>query len=320
VIKVRHYDTAGSMREISVDDLAQAMDGEGMVWIDMDQPTDEEFDTVAKYFEWHPLAIEDCRNENHLPKVDDYQDHILLVLHAIAVVPESAEFTSREIEIFLGANYLVTHHSEPAEATVQLEARCESNPGLAAKGPAFLLYLLLETMSNVFLPYLDELDERIEGIEEELLDRPTRKTVEKIYQSRRDVIRMRRVVSPQLEVMRRLGRAEFGAIPEAARPYFNDIFDDLFRVTQAADSHRELLSGALDSYLSALSNEMNQVMKVLTIFASIMLPLTFLAGVWGMNFRFMPELDEIWGYPFALALMAITAGALIWFFRRRNWM
>ena len=319
MLTIRHF-ISGETRNLEISDLPGAL-LEGTVWIDLSEPTPAEFDSVAALFNWHSLAIEDCRVENHLPKVDDYQDHLLIVLHGVDVEAASSRFETKELEIFLGQNYLVTHHRQPMASTVELDTRCDRNPALAARGPAYLLYLLLDSMSDIYLPYLDQLDDRIDAVEQDLLARPGKQTLERIYGLRRDVISMRRVVTPQLEVMRRLGReTEFAAIPNEAAVYFRDIYDDLFRVTQAADSYRELLAGALDSYLSALSNEMNQVMKVLTVFASIMLPLTFLAGVWGMNFEHMPEIPWRYGYAFALSLMAITAAGLLWFFKRKNWL
>jgi magnesium transporter len=320
MLKLFHFAPGRAPEEFDQGEMDRRLGDEGSIWIDLSEPSDEEFNSIAERFQWHPLAIEDCRIENHLPKADDYGDYVLLVLHGLDVASDSAEFTSKEVEVFVGPDYLITHHREGMAQITELKDRCERNPALAAKGPAYLLYLLLDSMSDVYLPYLDKIDDRIDNVEKDLLERPEKPTLQKIYELRRDVIGMRRVISPQIEVMRRLGRAEFAVIPDEASPYFRDIHDDLFRIIQSADSYRELLSGALDSYLSALSNEMNQVMKVLTVFASIMLPLTFLAGVWGMNFRHMPELFKPWGYPFALGLMVVTAVSLLWFFRRRRWL
>lgn len=319
MLSIHHFAPDGSESEVAPGDLAARIREEGTVWIDLAEPSDQEFAAVADTFKWHPLAIEDCRVETHLPKVDDYGGYLLMVLHGIDVEAESHEFQSKEIEIFLGANYLVTHHASALAAPQKLIDRCRSNPALAAKGPAYLLYLLLELMTNVYLPYLDGLDEKIDRVEDALLGRPTRETLQEIYSLKRDVISLRRVAMPQLEVMRRLGRDDFEVIPASSRVYFRDIYDDLFRMTQATDSYRELLTEALNSYLSALSNEMNQVMKILTVFASIMLPLTFLAGIWGMNFLHMPELAWRAGYPFALGIMALTGLGLAWFFKRRRW-
>lgn len=320
MLALYHFASGRSPEPFELEELDRRLKEDGTIWINLSEPTEAEFDSVAGYFNWHPLAIEDCLKENHLPKVDDYEDHLLIVLHGIDVDNTTLEFDSKEIEVFLGQNYLVTHQRRAMGATGELHKRCESNPSLASRGPSYLLYLLLDAMSDVYLPYLDQIDGRIEAVEHDLIQRPSRDTLQSIYGLRRDVIGMRRVVTPQIEVMRRLARTEFDVTPDESAAYFRDIYDDLFRITQSADSYRELLAGALDSYLSALSNEMNQVMKVLTIFASIMLPLTFLAGIWGMNFRFMPEIDERWGYSFALGLMAVVALGLAWFFKRKRWL
>lgn len=319
MLRILHFAPDGSASEVSKADLPNRLENSGTVWVDLSVPTDEEFNSIAKIFGWHSLAIEDCRLETHLPKVDDYKDYLLLILHGIDVRDETHQFDSKEVEIFVGGNYLVTHHSEPLGATDQLVDRSRANPGLAARGPAYLLFLMLDLMSGKYLPYLDGLDAKIDRVEAALLGRPTRDTPQEIYKLKRDVLALRRVAMPQLEVMRRLGRGEFEIVPAEARVYFLDIYDDLFRITQATDSYRELLTEALNSYLSALSNEMNQVMKVLTVFASILLPLTFLVGVWGMNFRYMPELFWRHGYAFAWGILIATALVLAWFFKRREW-
>lgn len=319
MLRVLRFAPDLSVSELVPADLPERLREPGTVWVDLTSPTDSEFDSIAEVFGWHPLAIEDCRVETHLPKVDDYRDHLLIILHGIDLTAGSSEFATREVEIFLGHDYLVTHHSEHLAATGQLEERCLANPGLAQRGPAYLLFLMLDLMSGKYLPYLDGLDGKIDRVEEALLGRPSRDTVQEIYNLKRNVLALRRVAMPQLEVLRRLGRGEFEVVPKDALVYFLDIYDDLFRITQATDSYRELLTEAHNAYLSALSNEMNQVMKILTVFASILLPLTFLVGVWGMNFRHMPEIRWRFGYAFAWAVMLSAAAALAWFFKRRRW-
>lgn len=290
-----------------------------MVWADLDSPSDEEFELLARIFEWHPLAIEDCLVQNLLPKIDDFGDYLLLVLHSLAPESTGDHLDSSDLEVFISKKSLVTHHDKHLDVTTELVDKCRRNPELAARGPAYLLYLLLDSMTDVYLPYLDSLDSRLDRIEEAVLEHPKPPTLQEIYAMKRDVIHLRRIATPQLEVLRRLGRAEFPILPLESAVYFRDIYDHIFRVTQTADSYRDLLTGALESYLSALSNEMNQVMKVLTVFASILLPLTFLVGVWGMNFRFMPELGWKYGYAFAWGVMIAAAMGLAWFFHRRRW-
>jgi magnesium transporter len=319
MIQVSHFSTDGMAVDGSTSDLADFLSAPGTTWIDLHAPSDDEFEAVNKLFRWHPLAIDDLRVETHLPKVDDFGDYLLIVAHAVAI-DEEGRFDTAEIEIFVGPNYLVTHHVEPVETIDQLLSRCHRNHALASKGPAYLLYLLLDGMADVYLPYLESLDDRIDDIEEEILAKPDQSTQARIYALKRDVIRLRRIVLPQAEVFRRLARGEFPILPPESAMYFRDVHDHLFRVSEEANSYRDLLTAALDSYLSAVSNEMNKVMKVLTVFASIFIPLTFLAGVWGMNFSHMPELSKPWGYPVALASMVTAAILLLWFFRRKRWL
>lgn len=319
MIHVTEFPPGSPARERDVADLAELRKGEGCFWVEMDAPTDAEFARVQESFEWHPLAIEDLRVDNHLPKIDDYGDHLLLVVHAVAL-DERDRFDTAEIEIFLGANYLITHHREPAPVIDALLERSRRNGLLASRGPAYLLYLLLDSMADVYLPFLESLDEKIDAIEEEILDQPAKDTLGKIYSMKRDVITIRRIVLPQAEVLRRLGRDEFPILPEDSAMYFRDVHDHLYRVSEEANSFRDLLTGALDSYLSSVSNNMNQVMKVLTVFASIFIPLTFLAGIWGMNFDSQPELHMRHAYPLALGLMLVIGVAIVAFFKRKRWL
>jgi len=319
VIQVSHFATDGMAVEGSISDLADFLSAPGTTWIDMRAPTDDEFEAANKLFRWHPLAIDDMRVETHLPKVDDFDDYLLIVVHGVAI-DQQGRFDTAELEIFVGPNYIVTHHGRPVPAIDHLLGRCRRNHALASKGPAFLLYLLLDGLADVFLPYLESLDSRIDDIEEAISAKPDQRTRSQIYGLKRDIIGLRRIVLPQAEVVRRLGRGEFPILPPESQMYFRDVHDHLFRVSEEANSYRDLLTAALDSYLSAVSNEMNKVMKVLTVFASIFIPLTFLAGIWGMNFSNMPELNDPLGYPLALTSMVVVGVLLLWFFRRKRWL
>lgn len=319
MLRIHHYAPDGTEREATLQELAAVLGSGGTTWVDMLAPTDVEFGTVSQIFGWHPLAIEDCLVETHLPKVDDYGEYLLLVLHA-AQMQDGSTLKSVEMEVFLSRSSIVTHRREPIAAVDDLADRARRNAGLAARGPAFLLYLILDAMEEVSVPYLDTLDQRLDDIDAEILDRPSTRTLVSINKLKREVSALRRFALPQAEVVGRLGRGEFDAVPSEASMYFRDIHDELFRISQMADSYRDLLTGSLDAYLSAISNNLNSVMKVLTVFASLMMPVTFLAGVWGMNFRHMPELEWRYGYAFAWGVIVAVGVGLIWFFRRRRWL
>jgi magnesium transporter len=318
MLRIHHFTPRGAAREVKLADLPKALRAQGTVWVDLLDPTEKEFLAIAKTFRWHPLAIEDCRVETHLPKVDDFGSYLLLVLHNAK--PDGDGLKTSEMELFLTRKALITHHGEKLEGIEVLVQRAQRNPALAGRGPAYLLYLLLDAMEDDSLRYLDDLDDRLDAVENALLGTPGSDTLNAITRLKREVVGLRRFAIPQAEVLRRLGRAEFPIVPADAAVYFRDIYDHLYRLSDTADSYRDLLSGALDAYLSAVSNNMNSVMKVLTVFASIFIPLTFLAGVWGMNFSHMPELSKPWGYPVALASMVAAAVLLLWFFRRKRWL
>jgi magnesium transporter len=319
VLTVTHFSPEGMPTEGSASDLVDLLAEPGTTWIDMRAPADDEFEAVNKQFHWHPLAIDDMRVETHLPKVDDFGDHLLIVAHAVSL-DERGRFDTAEMEIFVGQNYLVTHHDAQVRPIENLLERCRRNHLIASRGPAFLLYLLLDGMADVYMPYLDTLDQRVNELEDAIVKRPDPATQSQIYGLKRDVITLRRILLPQADVVRRLGRGEFPILPESSQMYFRDVHDHLYRVSEAANSYRDLLTAALDSYLSAMSNEMNKVMKVLTVFASIFIPLTFMAGIWGMNFQRMPELNDPYAYPIALGSMVGVGVGLFWFFRRKRWL
>jgi magnesium transporter len=319
MLRIHHFTPRGASREVKLADLPKVLRARGTVWVDLLDPTDDEFLSIAKTFQWHPLAIEDCRVETHLPKVDDFDDYLLLVLHNAKPDNGADGLKTSEMELFLSRNALVTHHGEKIEGIEVLVQRAQRNPTLAARGPAYLLYLLLDAMEDDSLRYLDDLDDRLDAVENALLGTPGTDTLNAITRLKREVVGLRRFAIPQAEVLRRLGRGEFPMVPADATVYFRDIYDHLYRLSDTADSYRDLLTGALDAYLSAVSNNMNSVMKVLTVFASVLLPMTFLVGVWGMNFRHMPELSWRYGYALAWGVMVAVAIALGWFFRRRRW-
>jgi magnesium transporter len=187
------------------------------------------------------------------------------------------------------------------------------------KGAVWVAHSLLDHLTDHYFPVMDSFDDAVDALEIEVVTHPTREALQRIFALKRSLMRLRRVAVHQKEILMRLSRGEFALIPERALPFYRDVYDHFVRVSDLADTYRELVSGALDAYLSTQSNRMNEIMKVLTGFSTVMLPLTFIAGVYGMNFEHMPELKWEYGYAFAWALMLVVAAGLLVYFRRKRW-
>ncbi len=297
-------------------------DREGMVWVSLEHAsTDEVYAVLRDIFHFHPLAIEDCLSEEYQPpKVDDFDDYIFVIMHALRPEFPLDQLDTRELNCFLGCNYVVTSTVAEVMPPVQdVWDRIKRDERLLHRGADFLCHALLDALVDNYMPILDIMDEQLDRLEAEVLDRPRADTLQQILGLKHSVLVLRRVVSPQREVMNRLSRDEFAQITEDRRIYFRDIYDHLVRVNDLSESVRDVISGTLDTYLSVTSNRLNEVMKALTVVSTIFLPLSFIAGVYGMNFEFMPELHWRYGYLFVWAVFIGVAWFMVRIFRRQGW-
>ncbi|OGL90878.1 magnesium and cobalt transport protein CorA [Candidatus Uhrbacteria bacterium RIFCSPLOWO2_02_FULL_54_37] len=287
-------------------------------WVDFCEPTKEEAELLASFFHFHPLAISDCEEELHHPKAETYGDVLFLVFHE----PRYGEkrFVTREVEFFLNSQFLVTYHKNKLPQCQVVREQLLKRPELFDRGTDFLLYLHLDEIIDTYFPVLDKLEERIDRLEDSIVMNPSKDTVNGIFALKREVLHLKKVIGPQREILNRFTRAEFPQVTKTSLVYFRDLYDHIYRIYDLSESFRDLLSGALDAYLSSLSNRMNEIMKVLTIITTILLPLSLIAGIYGMNFRYMPELSRPWGYPFVLLLMVLIAFGMVRFFKRKGWM
>ncbi|HEU4796429.1 MAG TPA: magnesium/cobalt transporter CorA, partial [Pyrinomonadaceae bacterium] len=221
-----------------------------------------------------------------------------------------------------GRNYVITYHHDTFRSINNVKQLLRTSPVSCQRGPAFLLHQILDQVVDYYSPVLDDFDQRIDEIEQEIygLKRPNNQILAQIQDLKRSVLRLRRISTKQMDILLRMSRGEFGLIPEEMRPFYRDVYDHLVRVVDLSESYRDLISGSLEAYLSVVSNRMNEIMKVLTIFSAIMLPLTFIAGVYGMNFDNMPELHSRFGYYATLIVMATVAIGMLIFFWRRGWL
>lgn len=291
-----------------------------VVWIDMVEPQQPEQQLLAEVFEFHPLVIEDMIADASTPKIERFDGYLYIVFHGLV---EGAEKTGQpktcDLDVFLGRNYLITSHGPNLAAEKEAHRAVQKSPELFRQGPAYLCYLLVEHMTERFLPLMERLDHEIDQLETDIVKVQSPKVLETVFDLKHRLQKLRRVGLHQKEMLNRLGRGDFDLIPVETRPFFRDAYDHFVRVVDLNDSFREIVSGAMDAYISMQSHRMNEIMKVLTLISTIMLPLTFIAGVYGMNFEVMPELHWQYGYFTAIGAMLVTAIVFFAFFRRRGW-
>jgi magnesium transporter len=285
------------------------------------------WDTLGNIFNLHRMLVEDIVNVPQRPKIEDYQDQLLIIAIMVVMNPDRTGFSKEQVSLVLGKNYLLTVQEEPEEDCFHgVRQRIELDRGIIRKqGADYLAYCLLDAIVDGFFPVLEYYGELIEDLEDEVITRPNRATLEKIYKVRRELLTIRRAIWPQRDAINSLIRDGSDLISSEVQVYLRDCYDHTVQVMDMVETYRELASGLMDVYLSAVSNKMNEIMKLLTVVSAIFIPLTFIAGVYGMNFDRskspvnMPELGWYWGYPFCLALMLTTAGTLIFFFWKRGW-
>lgn len=326
---IDYKDTDYNYQQIATpEDLIPHLDSESVSWVDVQGLGSEDvLQRLGKVFDLHPLILEDIVNVPQRPKVEDYDDQLIIIARMVLPKPGNAGFHSEQVSFVLGKHYLLTVQEEAQyDCFNQVRSRICNNKGILRKHQAdYLAYTLLDAIIDGFFPVLEDYGELIEDLEEEVVANPTRKTLEKIYRIRRELLTLRRAIWPQRDAINSLIRDDSELISEHVRIYLRDCYDHAVQVMDMVETYRELTSGLMDVYLSAVSNRMNEIMKLLTVISSIFIPLTFIAGIYGMNFNTeispwnMPELNWYLGYPACLALMTTIAGGLVIFFWRRGW-
>jgi magnesium transporter len=298
-------------------------DEKSLIWVSLEHPTQEEASsTLHDIFHFHPLAVEDCMNSGYqTPKVDDFGSYIFIIAHAIHCLDDVSQVRTIELNFFLGKNYLVTIHNDDVMPPVeQLWQLMDKDERLINNGSDFLCHSLLDFLVDDYMPVLDKLDDEIEYLEDMLLEKPQPKNLQRILELKHTLINLRRIMSPLREVMNRLSRDEFAMIDQQSRIYFRDIYDHLVRFQDLVESLRDIVAGAMDIYLNSTSLRLNEVMKALTIVSTIFLPLSFVAGMYGMNFS---NMFPVWDWPYGYLLFWVIcigiAVGMILFFKNRGW-
>jgi magnesium transporter len=290
-----------------------------IVWVDVTDPTRQDFDELAKEFAFHPLSIEDCRHEHQRPKIEEYQGYYFIVLYEVALTPDR-ELEFRELAIFLGRNYLVTVHSRPIHAIETAERLWREWIDLAHRGPGLLAYLLIDAIVDDYMPLLDEISTRMDDLEDEIFEDFQADSLQEVFRIKKQLLFLRRAVTPLRDVFNSLLRREQPIFSREISIYFQDVFDHLLRISETIDTLRELLASIMDAYLTVSGNRMSVIMKRLTSISAILMSMTLVAGIYGMNFAYMPELGWRYGYVGALIAMLVIGVALYLFFRKINWL
>ena len=281
----------------------------------------EVLEKVGSCFVVHPLALEDILNTEQRPKVEDYGEDLFLVVKLLSYNEKKDEIESEQISLILRPNALLSFQEKEGDDFAAVKERLRAGKGRLRKmGADYLAYTLLDIVVDQYFVVLEKLGERVEVLEGKLLADPSTATLQKIQKLKKEMLLLRKWIWPLREVISSLERGEFPGIRESTRIYLRDVYDHAIQVMDSIEIYRDMLSGMVDIYLSSLNNRMSAVMKVLTLIATIFMPLTFLAGVSGMNFKHMPELDWPWAYPLVLIIMAIIAILMLILFRRKKWL
>lgn len=335
-IRVLHRAPDGKIVSPTSEQLPQLLSvREGVTWVDLFDPAsvphlphaaEPEIEHLLRdVFSFHPLALDDALLEAHVPKVDDWGDYLYVVLHDVDFHAEHEQLDTHEIDIFIGRNYLVTYRSEPSKAVERVWKNAQIDDRHTRGGVDRLLYELSDAIASDFMPCVDVLDEKLDELQDEImLGKYEHNPTERIFRIKRSVLHLRRILNPQREVMNKLARDDHPAISNRERVYFRDVYDHFLRLADLTESLRDITVGALDTYLSITANRTNEVMKTLTMFTVLFLPLSFLTGFFGMNF--FGATYEI-PAPFApvtlfiamLLVMLTLPIAMLWFVRHRGW-
>lgn len=291
-----------------------------LIWVDFDAPDDSESALLSDVFGFHPLAIEDCLSVVPNPKIDDYGEYLYVVIHGInAEALKKDELETHDLDMFLGANYLVTYHKAFSRSIALVMERCRKNPALMGKDTESIMHKIIDALVDNYLPIIDGIGTEIEETEKEVFERPSETVPRKLLSVKKDILYLRRIIHPQREILKQLSIGEYSQICAECTLHFKDVYDHIFMISELIETYRDSTSTAMEVYLSIVSNRLNSIMKVLTIIATIMMPLTLITSIYGMNFEYMPLVSSPHGFTAVMLSMGAMGGLMLWMFKRRGW-
>jgi magnesium transporter len=311
-----------AVRDANADELpALLARPDARIWVDVSAPIgDAENAIVRDIFKFHPLAIEDCFEQRAHPKIDEYDRYLYLITHGLSASATAESAEPVELDAFLGSNFLVTHHADTSRSVAAVMEQVTRTGILLSHGPTAVLHAILDRQVDGLELVLDNIEARIETMEDAVFARPRNAQIASLLSVKRNILELRRWTGKQRDVVLRLGRREFALISAEDALLFRDVHDHLVRINDLLEGFRDMLTSIQEAYLSVVSNRTNDIMRFLTLFSTVMLPLTVVTGIYGMNFDHMPELHSLHGYPMVLVLMLVIAGSMLLYFRHRGWL
>ena len=313
------------VEEREVDDISEVFqfrDSASVTWINIDGLHDVKLlEDLGNHFGIHPLVLEDVLSTGQRPKLEESEDYLFVIINMLDYVDHEEEISTEQVSLIVGKNYVISFQEREGDIFGPVRERLRSRKGrITRQGSDYLAYALIDTIVDNYFRILEKVGDRLENMEDLVIEKAVPETLQDIRAIKREMIFLRRSAWPLREVISTLERTEMGIIRKSTRIYLRDVYDHIIQVVDTIETMRDMVSGLQDIYMSSVSNSMNEVMKVLTIIATIFIPLTFIAGIYGMNFEHMPELKYQWAYPGVWLVMVVVAVVMVVFFRRKRWM
>lgn len=318
-----YHPARGLKTGLSVDEMSEAIkDDQSLIWLDMLDIEDSDIDFLTSVFNLHELTIEDFIMPNARPKIEKFKGYFFLIAFSLESngADTGEKVKTAELDCCLGKNFLITFHSCPLNSIAICKERTRRQSPMMMHGADMLLYSIMDSCIDGYFPVIQKFDSFVDEISDELFGAPNKDTLKKIYSLKNEIMCLKRAIGPQADVMSSIVRGDFEFISPANVIYYRNIYDNLVRLNDTINASRDVITGAMEAYTSLISNRLNEVMKTLTIIATIMMPLTLVASIYGMNFKHMPELDSKFGYPAVISIMAVITISMLVFFKRRNWL
>lgn len=320
MIKVKSFrNNKFETKQISEKDLGLLADG--YVWLDLEAPSRNELAALQKKFDFHPLTIEESFEGASRPKAEEFDDYLFIVFKYLNETEINGRAACQQISFYFTKNFIISIHKKSLDSLMSVESILGKNTELARKPASYLLYLIIDQIVDNYFPYLEKIARFQDKIEKSILSDPQKEIVNEIFILKREINNLYHLTLSQSEIINRLSRGEFKLISRKDDLFlFRNVHDHLYHLIEQLANYKDMMTSSLDAYLSSLSNKMNEIMKVLTIIATLVMPPTLIAGIYGMNFQFMPELDARWGYPFALGLMFLVGLVMVAYFKKKKWL
>ncbi|MCX6345061.1 MAG: magnesium/cobalt transporter CorA [Armatimonadetes bacterium] len=323
MIKTYLFSAAGTKENVPLDDWrSQVKDDNALLWVDVRSVTEAEINGLADKFGLHKLPIESCLDTYRRPHLYEFQDHFYVNMTTVSKTNgKSHAMKPSELNLFVGHNYLITVVTEEKSDAVDLALKDYlTNPALGDRGSTHAIYLLAEDLVETYFPIVEQLDEEADRLEDVMLNKADKQSLKKLFKLKRECFNIRRLLGPQRDIFNELARRDFSFIQNENSIYFQDVYNRMIRIFDMMDTIREILSGNLDIYLSTVSNRLNEVMKALTVAATILMTLSFITGFYGMNFTHIPGLRSPYAFHLVVAAMVVIILGMLWRFKKKGWL